>query len=409
MRILFNVSLLASFALMAVPTMAFPNMGALMERGPNGEPSLLEKRLLSSNPLHISSLVDMAKGKVDELSGNTTIPEAGDLLNHKISDMTPEHIYQAFGVRRDGGILPPAEDEDHPWQPPPPGAKRGPCPGLNTLANHGYLPRSGLVNPIELMVGTFRGLNISPDTSAILAVISFITMGDLLRMTLSIGDRYGFGAGLNMHGILEGDASVTRNDHFFGNSWDAQPELVCQFINETNQYGKGNVDIWSLAHSRYRAWDNSRHNNPQFNFNPWRMLVAYAESGFVHEALRGSSTRFTTCMIKSWFIHERFPKGWSKRLIPITTPEILAWGAIIEILKPTVPGISVAGVFLPTPAMDKSYKGLSSMVDSKGSGATLGNLVCQAGSSVLGLIPNLLGSLIGDFGFKGLAPGFSCS
>jgi hypothetical protein len=29
------------------------------------------------------------------------------------------------------------------WQAPGPGDIRGPCPGLNTLANHGFLPRNG--------------------------------------------------------------------------------------------------------------------------------------------------------------------------------------------------------------------------------------------------------------------------
>ncbi|KAI3476547.1 hypothetical protein L1887_61879 [Cichorium endivia] len=98
---------------------------------------------------------------------------------------------------------------------------------------------------------------------------------------------------------MEGDGSVTRKDHYFGNSWDADPQLVAQFINETNTYGNGNVDVISLAHSRYRAWDSSRQNNPDFDFNPWRMLVAYGESGFVHEALRGSSAKFDECMIRS--------------------------------------------------------------------------------------------------------------
>jgi len=30
----------------------------------------------------------------------------------------------------------------HAWAPPGPGDIRGPCPGLNALANHGYYPRS---------------------------------------------------------------------------------------------------------------------------------------------------------------------------------------------------------------------------------------------------------------------------
>ena len=34
---------------------------------------------------------------------------------------------------------------EHAWAPPGPGDLRGPCPGLNALANHGYFPRNGVV------------------------------------------------------------------------------------------------------------------------------------------------------------------------------------------------------------------------------------------------------------------------
>ena len=34
---------------------------------------------------------------------------------------------------------------EHAWAPPGPGDLRGPCPGLNALANHGYFPRNGIV------------------------------------------------------------------------------------------------------------------------------------------------------------------------------------------------------------------------------------------------------------------------
>ena len=34
---------------------------------------------------------------------------------------------------------------DHKWIAPGPNDLRGPCPGLNALANHGYFPRSGIV------------------------------------------------------------------------------------------------------------------------------------------------------------------------------------------------------------------------------------------------------------------------
>ena len=34
---------------------------------------------------------------------------------------------------------------EHAWAPPGAGDLRGPCPGLNALANHGYFPRNGIV------------------------------------------------------------------------------------------------------------------------------------------------------------------------------------------------------------------------------------------------------------------------
>ena len=37
----------------------------------------------------------------------------------------------------------------HAWAPPGEGDLRGPCPGLNALANHGYFPRNGIV-PLEV-------------------------------------------------------------------------------------------------------------------------------------------------------------------------------------------------------------------------------------------------------------------
>ncbi|KIS72423.1 uncharacterized protein UMAG_00822 [Mycosarcoma maydis] len=410
MKLSFNLPLLLSAAFMAAPTLALPNFGAMMTPGPNGEPSHFEKRLISANPLKIQGMINDLKSKVAELNSNITFPDAGDLLKAKITDITPDSIYKSFGVRRDLGLLPPGEDKYHPWQAPPRGAKRGPCPGLNTIANHGYIPRNGIVNPIQLMVGTFQALNLSPDLSAILVAISFVGLGDLLQMKLSIGDRYGLGSGLSHHGILEGDASVTRDDNYFGNSWDADPKRVAQFISETNTYGKGNVDIWSLANSRYRAWDWSRKNNPVFDFNPWRMLVAYSESGFVHEVLRGSFVKFDEAMIKSWFLQERFPKGWSKRIVPFSTPEIVAWAGIIDLAKPTIPGWSVGkGAFIPTPTTDGAYQELKAFIDPKTTGATLEEFFCDAGNAVLGFFPTQITNLLGNFGIKGVGATFKCA
>ena len=40
------------------------------------------------------------------------------------------------------------------FQPPGPNDSRGPCPGLNLLANYGYLPRDGHVNLGDVIEAT---------------------------------------------------------------------------------------------------------------------------------------------------------------------------------------------------------------------------------------------------------------
>lgn len=42
---------------------------------------------------------------------------------------------------------------------PSPKDSRGPCPGLNLLANYGYLPRDGYVNFGQVLEATSRGFN----------------------------------------------------------------------------------------------------------------------------------------------------------------------------------------------------------------------------------------------------------
>lgn len=61
---------------------------------------------------------------------------------------------------------------NHQWIAPGPNDLRGPCPGLNALANHGYFPRSGIVpltvgatatNQVYGQILTFRQVLISSD------------------------------------------------------------------------------------------------------------------------------------------------------------------------------------------------------------------------------------------------------
>jgi hypothetical protein len=203
---------------------------------------------------------------------------------------------------------------------------------------------------------------------------------------------------------------VTRQDHYYGNSWDAQPDLVEQFINETNAYGNGNVDVVSLGQSRYRAWENSRENNPYFDFNPWRVIVAYAESGFVHEVLRGSFETFDEAMIRSWFTEERFPPCWLPRALPMSIPEVLAWASVVFVTKPTIPGWSIGkkGAFIPLPTSSGAYNELSAFFNPSTTGATVSTIFCAAANAASSFFPSQITNLLGDAGLPKIGSPISC-
>lgn len=316
----------------------------------------------------------------------------------------------------------PAENEKHPWFPPTHGQTRGPCPGLNTAANHGYLPRSGIVTPLQLLVGTWQALSLAPDMCLLLGTLSFIFKGDPVHMTLSIGtnkDVYGnpmpnhLGTGIGEHGVLEGDASVTRKDHSLGNVWALDEGLYRTFLSEIEGPGGGQVNVKALAAGRYRAWKTTVKDNDIGDFNPWRMIVAYAESGFTHEALRGDSKEFTPQMIESWFYYERFPPCWQRRKVPITIAEMLGWGAVVWAASPVdisgfpTPGWSVFGLWVPIITLP-SFGKFWGMLSTGGGKNTLGNLGCSLkGTFYDGILPGWLRNMIGSINLGGQT-GFNC-
>lgn len=80
---------------------------------------------------------------------------------------------------------------------------RGPCPGLNTLANHGYLPRNGKAITLSILEdGMLDGFNIE-NSDAVLLFFQAIRTSPKYPGTNSFDL-----ADLGRHGILEHDISL---------------------------------------------------------------------------------------------------------------------------------------------------------------------------------------------------------
>jgi hypothetical protein len=97
--------------------------------------------------------------------------------SHPLKDFLPSSV---TGLKR-------VPEAAYPYQDPKPSDQRGACPGLNTLANHGYIPRSGIVTVAQTIKASADVFNMGADLTAFLAGGSLIFAGDIPSMVYSIG------------------------------------------------------------------------------------------------------------------------------------------------------------------------------------------------------------------------------
>jgi hypothetical protein len=181
-------------------------------------------------------------------------------------------------------------DAAHPFQPLRPGDIRGPCPGLNTLASHGYLPRNGIATPAQIVNAVQEGLNMGNDLAVFIAFAAFLVDGNPLTNLLSIGGKSpltgvdppqpAIVGGLDTHAVFEGDTSMTRGDAFFGDNHSFNETLFDQFSNFSAEFGGGNYNLTVAGALRHQRIQQSIATNPQFSFLSPRYFTAFAESIF---------------------------------------------------------------------------------------------------------------------------------
>ncbi|KAK4561539.1 hypothetical protein LTR86_004857 [Recurvomyces mirabilis] len=128
---------------------------------------------------------------------------------------------------------------EHIYQDPSPSDIRGPCPGLNAAANHGYLPRDGIASLEQTVSGLGALYNLGPRISAALAAYAIAVTGNPVEGVWSIGgplptdelagDLLGDGQGLSYsHNNYEGDSSIGRGDAYL-NHGDAHSLNITRF------------------------------------------------------------------------------------------------------------------------------------------------------------------------------------
>jgi len=242
-------------------------------------------------------------------------------------------------------------DKDHPFMPLRPGDIRGPCPGLNTLASHGYLPRNGIATPVQIVNAVQEGFNMGNDIAVFVTYGAFLVDGNPLTNLLSIGGKTpltgmdppqpAIVGGLDTHAVFEGDSSMTRGDAFFGDNHSFNETLFEQFSNFSVQFGGGKYNITAAAELRHQRIQQSIATNPQFSFISPRYFTAFAESifplvFFVDGRVADQELNLTDA--RGFFQNSQMPDGFFRAKQPFGLNEIGNGIDVIFAAHPIQPG-----------------------------------------------------------------------
>ncbi|KAK0648319.1 Chloroperoxidase [Cercophora newfieldiana] len=155
------------------------------------------------------------------------------------------------------------------WHPPVAGRDvRSPCTGLNNLANHGFLPRSGKNIDIEtLRVAVKAAFNYDPETFdfAFKQAVDFNLTTTGNPQTFNLDD-------LAKHDAIEFDGSLSRNDFYFGgNNNHFNPAIWASTAKYLKLYDYGPhkkdryITVEAAAKARAARVKDAMKVNPAFN------------------------------------------------------------------------------------------------------------------------------------------------
>ncbi|KAK5940554.1 hypothetical protein PMZ80_006970 [Knufia obscura] len=231
---------------------------------------------------------------------------------------------------------------DHAFLPPGHGDLRGPCPGLNALANHNYLPHDGVATIDQFVQATNQVFGMGVDLAAFLSTYGAVISGDLTSWSIGGPPGGSLLPGLlsqpqgisGSHNKYETDGSPTRGDLYqYGNDFLVQ---LSQFkaLYEKQSGDNANYDLDVLTQFRAERIAQSKAEDPYFFSAPFAgVAVQPAAYTFIYRFMANKSAEYPEGILnqevlKSFFSitgddgnlqytpgNERIPDNWYKRAI----------------------------------------------------------------------------------------------
>ncbi|KAJ9094060.1 hypothetical protein QFC21_006161 [Naganishia friedmannii] len=299
----------------------------------------------------------------------------------------------------------------HAFNAPGSGDKRGPCPGLNALANHGYLPHNGITTLAQAVEATNSVYGMGVDLGTFLSAYATLIDGDPASLTWSIGGEQSTLLGLTglfskpqglsgSHNKYESDSSPTRGDYYTHNgaSW-LQLDMFQHLYGMQAGDSGGNYDLGVLTEQARWSIQKSRAENPNFFWGPFSGIIVSHPEGVLDQNVLKSFFAVSGTQGKLSYQqgYERIPENWYRRPIGIdyTIPGYSADNTLIQLQVPERLAVggnmgtvnSFAGVDLSD---------LTGGVYNSQSLAQGNNALCFAYTSLLTLTPDILKGVLKD-------------
>lgn len=324
---------------------------------------------------------------------------------------------------------------------------RGPCPGLNVMANHGYLPRNGMATITQLATASNEVFGMGIDLSTFLAVYAAVMSGDLTTVSIggkptsnglvggilkktkrgllgglnTVTSKLGLGLigeaqGLsNSHNRFEVDGSPTRDDLYSTGDVDslnmnyfeellAMPQgkngydmgvmtafrinRVRHSIATNGHYFAGPVTFFALNPATYqftyRLYANHTEENPEGFLSAETLMSFHGVTG------QPGSLKWTRGT-------ERFPDNWYRRVIgdEYGIPAFTAEAVLLEASNPELYRLG-GNTGEPNSFVGVNIDDLTGNVFRADTLLEGNNLMCLALQAALQGSPDVLGGLVGN-------------
>ncbi|KLU85627.1 hypothetical protein MAPG_04649 [Magnaporthiopsis poae ATCC 64411] len=204
-------------------------------------------------------------------------------------------------------------DTQHAFKAPGTNDLRSPCPMLNALANHGFLPRDGRNVSMEQLIAGFKeGTNLDPAATQLVAKVGMgaSTTGNNDTINLSDFD--------NHNGFIEHDGSLSRNDLALGDNHSFNKTIFAQ---TASFWTTDKITIAQQAKARLARIATAKATNPKFSMTEQQVKGSLLENALIlmlfGDGLNGNADKK---QVISWFETEKIPYelGFKKPANPIT-------------------------------------------------------------------------------------------